>query len=60
VINLRRVKINGFLDPAQAQGLGKELVIRVGIRRHRGDVVQAFNLVFHDISLHHLSVMEGM
>jgi hypothetical protein len=50
VIDIRRVEIDGLLDPAQAERLGEEGVVHLGIRGHRGDVVEAFDLAEHGSS----------
>ena len=47
MIDVGRVEIDGLLDAAQAERVGEELVVLACIRRHRGDVVQALDLVEH-------------
>jgi hypothetical protein len=50
VIDVRRIEVDGLLDPAQAERLGEEVVVFLGIRGHRGDVVEAFDLGEHGLA----------
>ncbi len=47
VVDVGRVEIDGLLDPAQAELAGEECIVLARILRHRGDVVQALDLVEH-------------
>src|SRR5262245_10550700 len=51
VIDVRRVEVDGFLDPAKAKLVGEELIVLARVLRHRSDVVQALDLVEHGGSL---------
>jgi hypothetical protein len=47
MVDIRRVEIDGFLDPAQAELFCEELVVLARIPGHRGDVMQTLDLVEH-------------
>src|SRR5690606_18393697 len=47
MVDVGRVEVDGLLDPAQAELAGEEIIVLARIFRHRGDVMQAFDLVEH-------------
>ena len=47
VVDIGSIEVDGLLDPAQTESLRKEAVVFLGIRGHRGNVMQAFDLGKH-------------
>ena len=48
MVDFRIIEIDGLLDAAQAELLGEEIAVLLGMGGHRGHVVQALDLCKHD------------